>query len=56
MFCSQVTSIAFSRDGHTLLSRCQDGTLSVRDMRNPGKVVKTFDDLETTHEETCVGF
>ena len=56
MFCSQVTSIAFSRDGHTLLSRCQDGTLSVRDMRNQGKVVKTFDDLETTHEETCVGF
>ena len=51
-----VTSVAFSRDGNTLLSRCQDGTLRVWDMRNASKVVKTFDDLETTHEETSVGF
>ena len=51
-----VTSVAFSRDGNTLLSRCQDGTLRVWDMRNASKVVKTFDDLETTHEETTVGF
>ena len=51
-----VTKVAFSRDGNTLLSRCQDGTLRVWDMRNASKVVKTFDDLETTHEETTVGF
>ena len=47
-----MTSVAFSRDGNTLLSRCQDGTLRVWDMRNASQVVKTFDDLETTHEET----
>jgi len=51
-----VTSLAFSRDGHTLLSRCADGTLRVWDVRRFKTPVKTFEGLETTHEETAVGF
>ena len=53
-----ITSLAFTRDGNTLLSRCADGTLRVWDTRNTSRgPVKTFeDDLETTHEETQVGF
>jgi hypothetical protein len=51
-----VTSLAFAKDGHTLLSRCADGTLRVWDVRNFKNPVKTFDGLETTHEETCVSF
>ena len=52
-----ITSLAFSRDGHTLVSRCADGTLRVWDLRNAARgPVKTFDGLETTHEETQVGF
>ena len=51
-----ITSLAFAKDGNTLLSRCADGTLRVWDVRNATKPVKTFDDLETTHEETTVGF
>jgi WD40 repeat protein len=51
-----VTSLAFSRDGNTLLSRCADGTLRVWDVRRFKTPVKTFEGLETTHEETAVGF
>ena len=51
-----VTSLAFARDGNTLLSRCADGTLRVWDVRRFKTPVKTFEGLETTHEETAVGF
>ena len=51
-----VTSLAFSRDGNTLLSRCADGTLRVWDVRRFKTPVKTFEGLETSHEETAVGF
>jgi hypothetical protein len=51
-----ITSLAFARDGNTLISRCADGTLHVWDTRNATRPVKTFEDLETTHEETQVGF
>eukprot|EP00227_Mantoniella_beaufortii_P014791 CAMPEP_0197584682 /NCGR_PEP_ID=MMETSP1326-20131121/7216_1 /TAXON_ID=1155430 /ORGANISM="Genus nov. species nov., Strain RCC2288" /LENGTH=710 /DNA_ID=CAMNT_0043149089 /DNA_START=43 /DNA_END=2175 /DNA_ORIENTATION=+ len=51
-----VTSVAFARDGNILLSRCADGTLKVWDVRKPQRPLKTFEDLETTHEETKVGF
>ena len=39
-----------------VLSRCADGTLKVWYARNASKVVKVFNGLETTHEETQVGF
>ena len=50
------TSLAFAKDGRTLLSRCADGTLRVWDVRNFKTPVKMFDGLETTHEETAVAF
>ena len=51
-----ITSVAFAKDGHTLLSRSGDGTLKVWDIRNPKVPVKTFQDLETSFDETNVGF
>ena len=51
-----ITSVALARDGNMVLSRCADGTLKVWDARNASKVVKVFHGLETTHEETQVGF
>jgi len=45
-----VTSLAFARDGNTLISRCVDGTLRVWDLRRVAAPLKTFHDLETTHE------
>ena len=49
-----VTSLAFARDGRTLLSRCEDGTLNVWDLRNVKSPLKRFDDLPTRHGETTV--
>jgi WD40 repeat protein len=51
-----ITSVAFSRDGRTILSRCGDGTLRVWDVRKADAPVRTFDDLETQNEETCCAF
>jgi len=51
-----VTSLAFARDGRTLLSRCEDGTLNVWDLRNVKSPLKRFDDLPTRHGETAVGW
>ena len=52
----EVTSMAFARDGRTLLSRCADGTLNVWDVRNVKAPLKRFEDLPTRHSETAVGW
>jgi len=51
-----VTSMAFARDGRTLLSRCEDGSLNVWDLRNLKAPMKRFEDLPTRHGETSVGW
>ena len=51
-----ITGVTFAKNGTTLLSRCSDGTLSVWDIRNAKSPIKTFDDLETAHDETSIGF
>jgi WD40 repeat protein len=52
----EVTSLSFGRDGRTLLSRCEDGTLNVWDLRNVKAPLKRFEDLPTRHSETTVGW
>ena len=51
-----ITSVAFAKDGNTLVSRCGDGTLRVWDIRNVKSALQTFEGLETTTGETQVGF
>eukprot|EP00192_Tetraselmis_astigmatica_P008785 CAMPEP_0117652634 /NCGR_PEP_ID=MMETSP0804-20121206/2736_1 /TAXON_ID=1074897 /ORGANISM="Tetraselmis astigmatica, Strain CCMP880" /LENGTH=689 /DNA_ID=CAMNT_0005458703 /DNA_START=115 /DNA_END=2184 /DNA_ORIENTATION=- len=53
---TDVTSLAFSRDGHTLLTRSGDETLKVWDIRKLKHPVKVFEDLTTTHSNTTCGF
>ena len=52
----EVTSMSFSRDGRTLVSRCGDGTLNVWDMRNLNQPLKRFGNLPTNHSETNVAW
>eukprot|EP00884_Botryococcus_braunii_P018671 jgi/Botrbrau1/5488/Bobra.27_1s0027.2 len=52
----EVTSLAFSADDNTLLSRATDNTLKVWDLRNFKEPCQVHTDLPTLHAETSVIF
>lgn len=53
---SDITSLAFSQDGNTLLSRGADETMKVWDVRKLKQPLRVFEDLTTTHTNTMCGF
>uniref|UniRef100_A0A061QZ94 Wd repeat-containing protein 70-like n=1 Tax=Tetraselmis sp. GSL018 TaxID=582737 RepID=A0A061QZ94_9CHLO len=53
---SEITSIGFSRDGHTLITRGGDETLKVWDIRKFKSPLKVFGELPTTHGNTMCAF
>ncbi|KAK2079304.1 hypothetical protein QBZ16_002995 [Prototheca wickerhamii] len=53
---SEITSLAYSRDGTRLLSRGGDDTLKAWDTRNLKQPLAVFEDLDTTFANTQVCF
>jgi len=51
---SDITCLAFSSDGHTLVSRSMDDTMKVWDIRNPKSSLATFDELSNFGETDCI--
>ncbi|KAL6753523.1 WD40 repeat-like protein [Haematococcus lacustris] len=53
---TEITSLAFSQDGHTLLSRSLDSSLKVWDLRKFSQPVKVWGDLPCSYASTKVIF
>lgn len=48
----EITSLCFSGDGNSLLSRARDDTLKLWDLRRPGKAVAVWDEMPLCGEHT----
>ncbi|KAK2363932.1 Transducin/WD40 repeat superfamily protein [Trifolium repens] len=51
-----ITSLKFSSDGRTLLSRSSDDTLKVWDLRKTKEALKVFEELPNHYGQTNIGF
>ncbi|KAK2417912.1 Transducin/WD40 repeat superfamily protein [Trifolium repens] len=51
-----ITSLKFSTDGRTLLSRSSDDTLKVWDLRKTKEALKVFEELPNHYGQTNIGF